>query len=187
MHRELLGILMISACVGTQLCKAALPSAKSDTTPTEVLEEVLVSGTPLSELKKAIVEAEDRFYERYNQLNTVDLFDIECRVEAPLGTKIPRRMCLTKLQLRAKRDYAIEYLQNLQDMSKFGYDGLGKPPDTNPIAVWASRYEEYRDNMLGLLKLYPELRRLADEGEEARKRFDAEYKRRLKGRLILVE
>lgn len=184
-HRELLGILLISACVGTQLCEAAQPGAESASTPKESLEEVLVTGTRLSELKKAVVEAEDRFYARYNELNTRNLFDIECRVDAPLGTKIPQRWCLTNVQLRAKRDYAREYLQNLQSGSQFGYEG--KPPDTNPDLVWASRYKEYTDNMLRLLKQYPELRHLADEAEEARKRFDAEYSRRLKGRLILVE
>jgi len=185
MHRELLGILLISACFGAQLSNAAQSSARSATTPTDILDEVLVTGTRLSELKKAIVEAEDRFYARYNELNTAQLFDIECRVEAPLGTKIPQRWCLTKLQLRAKRDYAREYLQNLQSGSQFGYEG--KPPDTNPDLVWALRYEDYIDNMLALLKQHPELRRLADEAEGAKRRFDAEYKRRLHGRFILVE
>jgi hypothetical protein len=183
MHRNLLGILLISACVGAQPCTGAEPA----TAPTDVLEEVLVRGIRLRELKASVVEAEDRFYARYNNLNKVDIFDIECRVEAPLGTKIPQRWCLTNLQLKARREYAREYLLVLQDMAKFGYDGLGKPPDTNPEAVWASRYEEYKANMLQLLNQHPELRRLADEGEEARKRFDAEYKRRLNGRLILME
>jgi hypothetical protein len=147
---------------------------------------VLVRGIRLRELKAAVVEAEDRFYARYNDLNKVAIFDIECRVEAPLGTRIPQRWCLTNIQLRAKRDYAREYLQNLQSATAFGGDE-GKPPDTNPDLVWASRYEEYSDNMLQLLKQNPELRRLADEAEEARKRFNAEYTRRLNGRLILLE
>jgi len=159
--------------------------AEVATTPTDVLDEVLVQGTRLRELKKAIVVAEDRFYARYNELNKRDLFDIECRVEAPLGTKIPQRWCLTNVQLRARRDYAREYLQNLQSGSQFGYEG--KPPDTNPDLVWASRYEEYTEIMLRLLKQHPDLRHLADEAEAAKKRFDAEYKRRLNGRLILVE
>jgi hypothetical protein len=37
--------------------------------------------------------------------------------------------------------------------------------------------------MLYLLKTNPELRRLAAEGEAAQKRYDKEYKRRLKGRI----
>jgi len=160
--------------------------AESATTPTDVLDEVLISGTRLSELKKAVVAAEDRFYARYNELNKRDIFDIECQVDAPLGTRIPQRWCLTQVQLRAKRDYAREYLQSLQSATAFGgYEG--KPPDTNPDLVWASRYKEYTDNMLRLLRQHPELRSLADEAEATRKRFDAEYKRRLNGRLLLVE
>ena len=59
--------------------------------------------------------------------------------------------------------------------------GLGKPPDTDPRVVWAARYEEYKTNMLDLLKQNPDLRRLADKGEEARKRYDAEPERRREG------
>lgn len=187
MHREWIGILMVSACVGAPLCTAAESIAKSLTVTAEVLDEVLIRGVRLRELEAAIVVAEDHFYARYNELNKVDDFDIECRVEAPLGTKIPQRLCLTKLQLTAKADLGREYLQSLQEMTKFGTEGTGKRPNTNPIAVWASRYDQYRDNMLTLLQMNPDLRRLAEEGEEARKRFEAEYKRRLKGRLILLE
>jgi hypothetical protein len=188
MLREWIGILMTLECVGVQLCAAAQPIDKAATTPTELLDEVVVRGTRLSELKAAIVEAEDRFYARYNELNNVDVFDIVCTIDSPTGTKINQRVCLTKLQLNAKRDYAREYLQNLQDTTKYAGEspGPGKPPDTNPNAVWSVRYEEYRDNMLYLLSRHPDLRRLASEGEEAQKRFDAEYKRQLKGRLILV-
>lgn len=41
--------------------------------------------------------------------------------------------------------------------------------------------------MLYLLKMNPDLRRLASESENAQKRYDAEHRRRLKGRLMLVE
>jgi hypothetical protein len=155
----------------------------------DLLDEVLVNGTRLRDLQAAVVKAEDRFYARYNELNKNDDFDIECRVEAPLGSKIPRRLCLTKVQLQAKTAYGREFLQSLQDMTRVpgGSGGVGKPPDTNPAAIWGARYEEYRANMLSLLNNYPELRRLAGEGEAARKRFDDEYKRRLKGRLVLME
>jgi hypothetical protein len=191
--KEWLGILLVSGCIGPQLCAAAQPAAKSTTTPSEVLDEVLVRGKRLNELKAAIVVAEDRFYARYNELNKVDIFDIECAVDAPIGTKIPQRLCLTKLQLNARSDHGREYLQNLQETTKHapgkggGSLAPGKPPDTDPDVVWSARYDEYRNNMLDLLKQNRDLQRLAREGEDARKRYNAEYKRRLKGRLILVE
>jgi hypothetical protein len=177
MRREWLGILLISASVGVQQCVAAAPA--------EDLDEVLVPGTRLSEMKAAIAESEDRFYARYNELNEVDDFDIECRVDAPLGTRIPQRLCLTKLQLRARAAFGREYLQSLQELAMVigGGQGPGKPPDTNPVATWSSRYEDYRNNMLDLMKMNPDLQRLATQGEAARKRFEHEHKRRFKGRL----
>jgi len=190
MAREWLGILMISTCIGAEVCAAAEPMmGKSPVTSAEDLDEVLVRSSRLSHLKAAIAEAEDRFYVRYNDLNKVDDFDIECAVDAPLGTKIPQRVCLTKVQLNAKAQYGLEYLLSLQAMAKFagGTQGLGKPPDINPTAVWDARYDEYKKNMLSLLEHHPDLRRLAREGEEAKERYDAEYKRRLKGRLMSGE
>jgi hypothetical protein len=180
MHRKWLGIL-ISGCLGTQLCAGAQPMAEVGTTPTDVLDEVLVRGARLSDLKAAIVEAEDRFYARYNELNTTNVFDIECVVDRRTGTKLKRRICLTKLQRKAMSDQGREYQHSLQDTTIYvdaGALGLGKPPDTDPRVVWDARYEEFRNNMLDLLKQNPELRRLADESEEAGKRYDAERKRR---------
>jgi hypothetical protein len=129
----------------------------------ESTEEVLVRGTRLRDLRAAIVTAEDRFYEQYNALNKVDDFDIECIRDAHTGTRIPQRRCFARVLREAM------------------------PPNTDPAAVWAARYDEYRDNMLYLLKMHPELRHLASEGEAAQRRYDAEYRRRLKGRAVLFE
>jgi hypothetical protein len=44
-------------------------------------------------LRQAVVEAEDRFHARYNELNDNDDFDVNCRQEARTGTKLERRIC----------------------------------------------------------------------------------------------
>jgi hypothetical protein len=53
--------------------------------------------------------------------------------------------------------------------------------------VFLARYEDYKENMLYLLKMNPELRRLVREREDAEKRYNEERKRRFKGRWILFE
>ncbi|HMA10311.1 MAG TPA: hypothetical protein VKO83_00390, partial [Steroidobacteraceae bacterium] len=73
------------------------------------------------------------------------------------------------------------------DPGPAGMTGRGRPPNTDPVAIWLAHYDDYRDNMLYLLKVNPDLRRLAQAGEDAKKRYDSEHKRRLKGRLILTE
>lgn len=135
MGRKKLGVLVIIfGCSGAQWCEAAQLPATSATRASDLTDEVLVHGARLSDLNAALLAAEDQFYARYNELNKVDAFDIECTTDIRTGTKLPHRVCLTKLQRDAKAQNGSEYLQNLQDLTKVpdGTLGLGKPPDTYP-------------------------------------------------------
>jgi hypothetical protein len=189
------GILLPPLCCATQ------ESPGSSKTGADSTEEILVQGTRLRELRAAIIAAEDRFYEQYNALNKVDDFDIECIRDAHTGTRIPQRRCLARVLREAMARQGSETAEYFQQQAPVGehvpgqednpgpagMTGRGRPPNTDPATVWAARYDEYRDNMLYLLKMHPELRHLASEGEVAQRRFDAEYRRRLKGRIVLLE
>jgi hypothetical protein len=201
------GILLSPLCCATQQATSTALGNGSNNAGRESTEEILVRGTRLRELRAAIVTTENRFYKQYNALNKVDDFDIECVRDAHTGTRIPQRRCLTRVVREAmarQGSEAAEYFQQQATVHEYvpgqtsdsaqagdpgpaGMTGRGRPPNTDPTAVWAARYDEYRDNMLYLLKMHPELRQLASEGEAARKRYDAEYQRRLKGRLVLFE
>lgn len=187
MHFKWFCTVLMSACAAMKTGGAAGAASPSPASQAEDPAEIVVRGARLRDLKAAITKAEDRFYEKYNELNEEDDFDIECRVQPPLGTRIPGRSCLTRLQLEAKADFGREYLQNLQDMSKFGTVEIAKPPDTNPEAIWAARYDDYRANMLALLRAHPDLLALARAGETARKRYESEYGRRMRQRISLPE
>jgi hypothetical protein len=174
---------LIAAWLGVHLCCVA-QSAPKATPDAELTDEVLVRGTRLAELRAAIVKAEDLFYARYNELNKVDKFDIECALDAHTGTKLKQRRCFTKLQLDATAQNGTEVLRMLQEQ---GLGLTGTPPNTDPQAVWLAHFDDYKINMLYMLKMNPDLRQLARDSEEAQKRYDAEHKRRLKGRLVLFE
>jgi len=175
-------VVIALAWLAVQAAAGGQPEPATGPGSTGITEEVLVRGTRLRELRAAIVQAEDRFYARYNELNKVDRFDIECAMDAHTGTLIKQRRCFTKLQLEARSQNGREVLQMFQEQAA----GLtGTPPNTDPEAVWLAHYDDYRDNMLYLLKVHPELRRLARDRDDAQKRYDTEYRRRLKGRLIL--
>ena len=117
------------------------------------------------------------------------------------GQRIPQRRCYAKLQLEAMAQHGQEVLEMFRqqaDVSEHvagqndnpgaaGMTGRGRPPNTDPVAIWLAHYDDYRDNLLFLLKMNPELRELAQAGEDAKSRYEAEYKRRLKGRLVLFE
>jgi hypothetical protein len=88
-------------------CPLALPALAGDAAApvsanparARTLDEIIVRGEQrsLDAAWKAVVEADDRFYARYNELNTDDEMDIECRFEKATGTRIPKRSCQPKL------------------------------------------------------------------------------------------
>jgi len=181
MRKVAFTVLILSGLVAAQICGAA----------TEDMDEVVVRGTRLTDLKAAIVEAENRFYARYNELNKVEDFDIECVVAPPTGTRVKQRVCRTVFQLNAQGEQAGEFGKLMADNGSYAPDAPGKPrgllPTTDPEVVFLARYKEYKENVLYLLKMNPDLRRLVHEREEAAKRYDAERMRRFKGRLVLFE
>jgi len=68
-----------------------------DTKESESLEEIIVNAPrPLNSMRAEILQAEDRVFQLFNEFNTNDDYDIECRHEAPVGSRIPRRVCMPK-------------------------------------------------------------------------------------------
>ncbi len=53
-----------------------------------------------------MVDLENRFYDLYNQLNKDDEFDVHCRKEARLGTRIASRICKIAYNEKAEAEYA---------------------------------------------------------------------------------
>jgi hypothetical protein len=178
---------LLSGLAAASLCPAAQAptppaSPRTVTASSTETEEILVRGTRLYELRAAIIAAEERFYARYNELNKVDDFDIQCTVAAPTGSRLKQRTCQTKLQARAQQEQGREFLQMVQDQAAGGTGGM--PPSTDPDSAFLARYQDYKENVLYLLKMNPELRRLVREREEAEKRYDTQRKRQFKGRWL---
>jgi len=87
-HKPLLWVL-----VG---CSAVPASAfPADQQPDQHLEEFVVTGRQLDFLRKELIDAEDQFFDRYNTLVGRQEYQIHCRKEQPLGSRIPRRYCRT--------------------------------------------------------------------------------------------
>lgn len=79
--------------------QASEAAAPANPARARTLDEIIVSGElgSLGAAWKAVIEADDRFYARYNELNKDDSMDIECRFEKATGTRIPKRSCQPKL------------------------------------------------------------------------------------------
>ncbi len=97
--------ISLGACVA-----AAAQTSTDATTSSAVLDEVVVNGTRMRELRDAVIKAEDRVVARYNGLNQVDDLDIECIKYTPTGTRLSYRFCLTRLQERAQQADATQFM-----------------------------------------------------------------------------
>jgi hypothetical protein len=179
MRRIWISSVAIGACFTAQICGATQSAGTQSVPAVEESDEVIVRGTPLWELRENVIKAEDRFYSRYNELNNVDDFDVECRWDAPTGSHVMRRGCLSRLAVRVNQEYARSFLTFLSD--------AGPAPDMDPHIGLLDRYGEFKDNVQYLLKMNPDLRRMVQERAIAVKRYNDERRKYFKGRLVVYK
>ncbi len=63
-------------------------------TATTAPDEIIVLGR-IDELRRQLLRAEDAVYERFNEIESDDRFDIHCRMESRIDTHIPARICVS--------------------------------------------------------------------------------------------
>lgn len=82
-------------------------------------EEVIVRGRTPATLRLQFEIAEDAVYDRFNEINSDDEFDIHCRQETLTGSRIPRRVCEANFMRAAKADAGQETVRRLQGGNAF--------------------------------------------------------------------
>ena len=174
---------------------AAVPPARP-TEPAQIpeiaaesneLDEIVVRGTRLSELRSGIVAAENRFYSRYNELNTIRDFEISCIMDAPTGQKKKVRRCRTGLEVRARTEEAEDILTSLQRSASMigGQDAVAsRTTNVDIMSLHQKREEQFRQHFLQLVNTHADLRALLDEREARQAVYDKELARRSSGRLV---
>jgi hypothetical protein len=170
----MVGVWLVLALVSTVgLAGEAAPvPVRPDTELTE-LDEVRVLGVKVSQMRARLIAAEERFYARYNELNTNNDFDVECKSEARLGTRLRRRSCKPVYFANAQTAEAQAII-------------LGDDP-VDAQVVLLERMEEYRKAALAVINSDPKLRKLARDREKLEELFIKERNKRMKGRWILFE
>jgi hypothetical protein len=56
-------------------------------------DEIIIRGRRGAELRLEMERAENAIFARFNDINSDDRFDIVCRLEPPIGSRIDRRVC----------------------------------------------------------------------------------------------
>lgn len=167
--RKYLSLLALICC---QWVAAQEPASPQSMGPIEEVE-VTAEREKLREMRAKLIEAEDRFYELYNKLNTDDQFDVVCSMEKRTGTNISARVCRPVFVNDATEEEAKAFLA-----------GYFVPPAQMVIA---DKYPQFEKHMLAVINKQPELRKLIREHEKLQQRYEKERKERFKGRKILFE
>lgn len=140
--RIVLPMLLFATLTG--MARAAEPAAveeqevETSSPSTALPEEIVVTGQKLLRvLNKQIEEAEDAMYGLFNELNDDDRYDIHCRWEAPLGTRMRQRVCRPEFLDNADRAVAKDFLAEAQ-----GFTSTNAPPVQVEMAIHYPVLEE---------------------------------------------
>jgi hypothetical protein len=180
LHSARLLFVLVSACflipsfaLGAMVVQPAPHSAAARAAATEELDEFVVQGKKLYQMRKDIIDAEKLFISAYNELNTDKDFDLSCSMYTPTGTHISSFVCKPAFFARAQEDEASNAIG--------GYFAL------DAQIVWLERQDEYRKHALAVINSHPELLRLIRNREKLEEIFYKSRQERMKGRLVLFE
>jgi hypothetical protein len=127
-----------------------------------VLDEALVNARRmrLEELRREMTRLEDQIYARYNDLNTVDKFDVVCSDYTRTGTRISRRYCRGVFEDQIRTEEGQVAGRSLQRL----YDPYAKVPEASvelpepPVPKILAQTPAYRKNLRQVMEKDPQLR-----------------------------
>lgn len=149
-----LRIRLLSAAFALAMCGGVATGGE----PVAELDEFAVTGKSLRKLQREAIAAEDRFYRRFNTLNTRDDFDIHCDQDKATGTLVPKRRCRIQFLIEAGSIDAQDFHRALMRIERSVH---------TPIPVqwlqWEQRREEFQQAVRALVEKDAELKAMAEE------------------------
>jgi hypothetical protein len=130
-----------------------------------VLDEALVNGRRmrLDELRRESERLEDQIYARYNDVNTIDKFDVVCSEYTRTGTRFSGRYCRPVFEEQAKVEegrVAFEALQMIANDRRLA--GSVQLPES-PVPKILAQMPDYQRHMRKTMEKDPQLRKLLRE------------------------
>ncbi len=167
-----LGLALLPFAGWSATTKALTPKIVSEV---HSLDEIVVTGDrdSLSGARKAIIEAEDRFFARFNELNKDNAYDISCDMVKPTGTQIPMRLCNPRIVDDISHDETFELIRR------------GEGVITSRDTLRSAAAVELKRRTLELLKHDPELLRALLEHARLEQHYQALRKAKFEKRMIV--
>jgi hypothetical protein len=135
------------------------PATQTVPGPSEPMEEVEIIGQrALRELREEMIRVEDKFYKRYNELNTKDEYDVHCNMEKVTGTLISTRVCRP------------EFVSDATSEEAKGFLGGYTVAPANMVIM--AKYPEFEREALSVINKNRDLRVLIRERETLEARYE---------------
>ncbi len=143
--------------------------------------EVVVTPTiTISDLRKLIVAVEDDFFEKFNELNIDDDYDVACYKEKVTMSHITTRICEPWFMIKARGDAAGEMAYNLGTTFATGPFGTAVGSQQAPMAYsapelrkkMAEEYETLQEKMEQFTRVDFEFRSIGNALAELKARME---------------
>lgn len=131
-----------------------------------------------NKLRAEMARAEQDYITLYNKLNTERQFDIVCATSKPIGSSIPVKTCQARYLLRAAAVAASERMQsavaagNSTGGANASGPNVGAVTAGGAVAGQADKLQAFRQNILDVQQLSPELQALGRQRDELQKRYN---------------
>jgi hypothetical protein len=128
-------------------------------------EEIVVRAKPLNRYRAEIELARDEMIKIFNEANEGEDNDVECRYEAPTGSRIPERVCFSFAQDRAGANGARDFLNALFTSSGKG-TGVGAPQVTAEIGAGVAQSDATLASNSAMIRFEAEWQRLMNTNRQ---------------------
>ena len=158
-------------------------NSKTDATPPEEIEEIVVVGEKsLLVMQKEVERAADNVFDTFNVLNTDPEFDIRCEKRAQVGTRIKQRICRPQFEYDIEAEYA-EKFGDAMNQGGLASQNIGMSAGAGSAKI-LSRKKILDEKMAAMAMENPELGQALVNLVLAERKYEAERKRRCDGRVI---
>jgi hypothetical protein len=122
LQRCAISICLFGAFTSAGIVPTVAQTSSDDGSAPPIEEEIIVQGRSRTVLREQIRLAEEAVYDRFNEINSNDEFDIHCYNEALTGSRMLRRVCRANFWRDAESRAGRETVRALQG-SGFTIDG----------------------------------------------------------------
>lgn len=158
------GVALMLVIVSTGLCQAVSAQDTGSASADTVKENTDYRKKSLNVLRREFNEAEENFYDLFNEINSSDDFDVDCKNEVPLGGRRKVHACKADFLWRYEADQAAQYSNQISNMAG------GSALNTSQVE---KKQEQLRNEISSAITEYPELKESFAILVKAKKDYDA--------------